>query len=88
MRVLTSAGNTQLFRWKTDRHQFAEEDLRGIMVSQCDAFAGRRGENAGRGYTCWKADVLSCKACSIILPHTELARPYAGVLHLGLTAVC
>lgn len=29
---------------------------------------------------CWEADVLSCKACSIILSHTELTRPYIGVL--------
>lgn len=28
---------------------------------------------------CWEADILSCKACSIILSHTELTRPYIGV---------
>lgn len=32
------------------------------------------------GILCREADILSCKACSMILSHTELTRPYTGVL--------
>ena len=70
---------------QVDRQQCAEEDLRGIMVPQCDAVGGE--EDGGEGASCWESDVLNCKACNVTLPHRELTRPDAGVLHLGLTAV-
>lgn len=57
------------------------------MVPQCDAVGGEE-RWGGEGASSWEADVLSCQACSITLPHTEITGPYAGVLHLGLTAVC